>query len=84
MVFNEARGSQFNVPIPPLSSTPPPLYVLNFKSQLQLSVVNHSAPTTISKIHNKLAPSPTIPGREPLPGLASRPQATLKAVLNGL
>ena len=83
MVFNEARGSQFNVPIP-LSSTPPPLYVLNFKSQLQLSVVNHSAPTMISKIHNKLAPSLTIPGREPLPGLTSRPQATPKAVLNGL
>jgi hypothetical protein len=30
--------------------------VLNFKSQLQLSVVNHSAPTTISKIIISLPP----------------------------
>ena len=51
MVFmkREALSSMYLSPL---------LYVLNFKSQLQLSVVNHPAPTTISKIHNKLAPPP--------------------------
>ena len=57
MVFMKREALSSMYPSP-LSSTPPPLYVLNFKSQLQLSVVNHPAPTTISKIHNKLAPPP--------------------------
>ncbi len=77
MVFMK-RGSQFNVPIP-LSSTPPPLYVLNFKSQLQLSVVNHLAPTAISKIIISLPPPQPYLGKNhclvSLEGLQAMPRA---------
>jgi hypothetical protein len=58
--FHEARGSQFNVPIT-LSSTPPPLYATLVRAKLQVpasAVVEPSGPAVISKIHNKLAPSP--------------------------